>query len=488
MTAALKRPHSAVEELEARVAAVTLVDDRRSTHPIDVLSRDLDEVCTTAVSAHQIAALLEAEGLNDRIVQERYARTGVFALASDLHDRVPLRSSTERPIEAELASLGLQPSPLALAMRGPIYLVPVLFFISAAGLLGRGQVLWVGLLALLLAWAWNQGVGSLVHRLIGRGNIPGASRLARISLTAGTVAVTFIIWIAAFIAFGDPSVGLFAAGQTAYLIAVATLFTFGYDRLVTLALLPGVLVVLVSFVVPGVSDQAIVAATVGTLFLIVAAMIWATTDGHKAYIPKLTRFDLATAGSHALLGAAWALLIALAGLAIAGTAEVVMVVSLSAIPMVLTMGVAEWQLLRLRRQTRVLLMTTGNLEAFARRSRRAFFRATAVFSLSLIVVTLLVGFVMHLTGRLTESSAMLGFAFIWLGIAFFAGLALISMERIAIPLSASIYVAAILAYVLALTSVEAVVGAGLFVIGCSVLCLALVSAVVVVIPTAVLHR
>lgn len=493
MTSALDRdPARTVPVVPGRESS-QLIDfpifaDRRSSHPIDRLSRELNEACTTAVTAHQIAALLEAEGLNDRIVQERYARSGVFSLAVDLYSRVPLRRSGNLPAETDRNEVGAQRSTLALVMRGPIYLVPVLFFIAAGELLQRERMLWAGLLALLFAWAWNQGFGALVHRLIGRGNVPGAHRLSRLSLAAGTTLIPFTVWAVSVKEFGDGSVVLFAAGQTAYLIAAATLLTFGKDRLLILMLFPGVAVVLTSFVIPSVPDRAVVAATITTLSLVVLAMFWISKDGNRSRVPRMTRIDVSIIGFHAVLGAVWAMLIGLAGFSIIGTSGVVGMVSLAAAPMVLTMGVAEWQLLQLRRNIRTLLITTEDPEEFARRARIGFARSTAIFSSTLIVVAVLISLGAYLSGAIAGPGVMLAFGFVWLGTAFFAGLALVSMGRIVIPLSGSIFLAVVMAFLLVTTSYGSLAAAGLYAVGCFGLCVALVAAVSVVIPKAVAHR
>ena len=110
-SSASERRSAAVPDINARVelsrpdALVrALISERRSGDAVDALSREMNDACTRAVSHHQIAALLEAEGLNDRIVRERYARPSVFALAAELYERVPLRSPVHRPERAR--SLG----------------------------------------------------------------------------------------------------------------------------------------------------------------------------------------------------------------------------------------------------------------------------------------------------------------------------------------------------------------------------------------------
>ena len=462
--------------------------DRRSSDSVDQLSREMNEACTTAVTPHQIAALLEAEGLNDRIVQERYGRSSVFSLASELYDRVPLRRSDERSAEETLDHGGPQPSTLALIMRGPIYLAPMVFLLAVGSTLSLEPLLWAGMLALLLAWSWKQGFGALVYRLIGRGDVSGAQRMAQVSLVAGTVLVTLIVWLIVGVVLDAGSIVLFTAGQTAYLIAAATMLTFAQDRILILALLPGLVVAGVSIAIPAVPDQIAFASMIVTLFIVLIGMVWVTRDGTWAGLPRLTRFDLSIAGFQALLGLVWATLIGLAGLSIAGTPNMLTTVSIAAAPMVLTMGVAEWQLQELRHNTREILIETGDPREFAHRVRSSFTQSTAIFTAALVGVTLLVGSGVYVFGTLTGMGAMLAFGFIWLGLAFFAGLGLVSLDRIVIPLAVSIYAAAFMAYLLAAAPDRSVASAGVYAAGCFGLAVALIAAVNIVTPKVVAHR
>ena len=495
-SSASERRSAAVPDINARVelsrpdALVrALISERRSGDAVDALSREMNDACTRAVSHHQIAALLEAEGLNDRIVRERYARPSVFALAAELYERVPLRSPVHRPERAALSSLGPQPSTMALIMRGPIYLAPVVFLAALGQQLTLQPLLWAGLLALLLAWAWNQGLGALVHRLIGRGNTPAAERMTRFSLAAGVASVTLAVWAVSALLVGTGSIVLFTAGQTAYLIAAASLLTLGRDRLLIFALLPGLVIAAASILVSAMPDWTAVAATGSALLLVIVTMVWTTRRGRRARLQRLTRSDVSLAAVHALLGLTWASLIGLAGFSIFGTSDVLATVGLASAGMVLTMGVAEWQLLSLRRRVRLALVATADPKEFSRRARRAFARAAGVFMSALIAATTLISVGIESLGSMTRLGAVLAFAFVWLGFAFFAGLALDIMGRIAVPLWASlICVAAIAGYLVAPVSDDPLVSAGVYAAACVGLCVVLVVSVGIVIPRVVGHR
>jgi len=200
-----------------------------------------------------------------------------------------------------------------------------------------------GLVALLLAWSWNQGFGALTHRLIGRGDLAGAHRMARRSMLVG-IAVTSIAAAAVAGVVSGPELGqmVFAAGQATYLMGAATLIVFGYDRLLMVAVAPGLFVALMSLAFDAIPAAFVVATAVLTPILIVSGALIVTGTRTRASLPRTTVRDRSIALYHALLGLLWATTIALAGLAVVGMKAPIAAVSVAASGMVLTMGVAEF--------------------------------------------------------------------------------------------------------------------------------------------------
>lgn len=141
----------AVETLDSGESKI--IGDRRSTDAVAALSRRLNEVCTTAVTPLQIAALLEIEGFNDRLVVDRYGRRGVFSLAEELYERVPLRRDG---------------STLTTAAGSPVPIVQSRIAVAARMLLG-------------LLWAVAIGIGA--ESLVGVGAAPAAVIAALFSVT-----------------------------------------------------------------------------------------------------------------------------------------------------------------------------------------------------------------------------------------------------------------------------------------------------------------
>jgi hypothetical protein len=161
---------------------------------------------------------------------------------------------------------------------------------------------------------------------------------------------------------------------------------------------------------------------------------------------------------------------------------------LSAAPMVLTMGIAEWQSLRFRQQVRILLVDTGDPESFSRSASHAFARSMAVVSAALLATTAVSFVGLFLLGLLTQPGFVLGIAFIGLGIAFFAGLTLVSLGAIVRTLVASAGIVIVIGSLLTVSSLQTVASAGVYAVGCSALCLVLVVGVFRLIPQVVVHR
>ena len=409
------------------VVNVALLRERRSSQPIDRLSREFDSLCTEAVDAHQIAASLEARGINDRVAQDRYSAGDVFVLAAELHHRVPVRSNGG---DSETNTAQGRTTPAwALIMRGPIYLVPGLFFVGGGDVLRSNGALWVVLISLLLAWVWNQGFGVFIHLLIGRGEPARARRAARQSLVMGTSLVTLLAWSVAHLAFGNGWLSLLVLIQTAYLIASAALLALSKDRLLLAALAPGAAVAVSSLITAAVGERLVLIAAVATAAAVVTAMAWATRNPSAEPFVIMSRDDGKIACVHALLGGAWAMLIALAGYAATPDSALLTTVSVVAAPMVMTMGVAEWQLVQLRRRARHQLATTREPADFARSARGTLMAALLIYAASILAVTAVVVLVARLTGNLDVNQFRLAVAFVFLGGAMFAGIVLVSMGR-----------------------------------------------------------
>ena len=125
------------------------------------LGRELHTVCVTATQPEEIAAALEAHGLNDDLAREQYGLPSVFACAEALFAHLPYRApvQTARPTT---------PLAWATAPRGLLYALPGAALAVAGPLLepyaGAQTAL---LVSVVFGWGWGQGLASIGYRKTG---------------------------------------------------------------------------------------------------------------------------------------------------------------------------------------------------------------------------------------------------------------------------------------------------------------------------------
>ncbi len=464
--------------------------ERRSDDSVATLSRQLNDACTAAVTSHQIAALLEAEGLNDRLVAERFGRAGVFSLAEELYRSVPLRRTEESaaPPDDEL----LDPAggtTFAKLIRGPIYLAPLAFFAAVGSILHSSHLLVAGLVALVAAWSWNQGFGALVFRLTGRLDFGGAHRMARRSLLLGVIVISLVAGGVSILLYGlDPAPLLFAAGQSAYLLGTATLIMFGRDKLLIAMLAPGLTVVLASLFTDAITHEAVAIATIATPAFIYLAALGSTYNPRRVPFPKMTPHDRKIAMTQAVLGLMWAAIIGVSALAVIGTDSALLTISVAASGMVLTMGVAEWRLSAMRTATRRAMIRISDMTRFARFARREALKSVAVVAVSVVVASSGVGALAYWFDALTAEGVVLMVGFAFLSLAFFAGLILVATSRIALSIVGSIVFLVEVGSLLAFADLSPIVASGMYALGCLVLAVTFVTVAVRSVQNPVVHR
>lgn len=124
------------------------------------LGRELRQVCAHATQPEEIAAALEAHGLNDDIARERYGLRDVFACAEALFLHLPYRHPAPRTPRPAGLAWGLAP-------RGALYALPGAALAVAGPLLpweGAGTAL---IVSVVFSWGWGQGLASLGYRKSG---------------------------------------------------------------------------------------------------------------------------------------------------------------------------------------------------------------------------------------------------------------------------------------------------------------------------------
>lgn len=399
--------------------------DRRSGDSINQLARRLNEQLTQAVDPLQVAAFLEAEGLNDRLVRKLYDYPDVFALAFELYQRVPLRLHVVPPDASDRSPW----IALSYVLRGLIYALPGLFYVALAQVISAKALIFVVIPSLIFAWGWNQASTYLGYRLIGRRQIDGAKRLVRRSFVVGTSISFLLALTVSLLALGDAWVAILAVAQSAYLLASAILLLLRRDDVLAIGLVPGVIISVL--VVTGVNIPfAFIVSILGLTLATVIGGAWYVTRPDRA-VPAigLRIGDMVSSLPYMALGLVWSSTLAVS-LAVTGGLGEQINVTLPVIPLILSMGVAEWQTHWLMDRSQEYLKSTSDLGLFHDLAWSAFGRALGIYVLGLAAISGVAIGIDSLTGVFQPEEALLFLAYGSLGVAFFAGLTLVAVSLV----------------------------------------------------------
>ncbi|GAA1560037.1 hypothetical protein GCM10009827_096450 [Dactylosporangium maewongense] len=183
---------------------------RASTDPVAALADRMLEDCVGAVDVDEVAAILEANGINDRVADREYGLPSVFALAG----RVVARTVETAATVVQATPLEEGPTPRAVITdtltRATIYLTPLAIGLGAAAEVdGAPPLATTG--TLLLGWGGGQALSYLGYRALSERGVTAAARL----LGAGFLGLA-AVW----------AVALAGSGVRAYTIAGVQLALF----------------------------------------------------------------------------------------------------------------------------------------------------------------------------------------------------------------------------------------------------------------------
>lgn len=425
--------------------------DRRATDPVSRLSRQLDTLCVGAVDAVEIAAGLEAAGFTDRTARE-YGAQDVFGLAEVLFEAT--RPGRGRPGRPRLVNPWAE-RPVRHLLRGVAFAAPGLLFVACLPAVTTGADRAALVVAMLLGWPGSQGMAYLGHLLEGRRHPAGARAVLRLSL--GLLALVAALFLAgATLAGVSRPVALLGAGEVLYLGAAAVVLVLGHERLALAVLAPGVVAAAAGLLGgpslvaadPSVGSRAAAAGALVSLAGAVVAALWVLGRNERgdlrSGIAALSPDDRLDARWHIGYGAVGGLLVTLpsaAGL----TGDLV---AASLVPVIWSMGLAEWQVVQVRRRSFDLLNEAITLDQFREQAVRLLRRSVATYLAGLVVLTLAVPAVgWLLTGRLPSAAGVGGLSFgLYLGAFFFQALILASMggvRTVVVTVAVALAVAAV---------------------------------------------
>ena len=400
----------------------------------DALARVVEEapsalvdVVTAAVHPLEIAASLETCGLSNSVVHKRFGQRDVFSLAEQLYAVVEFRPVLPTKLRTKpaggLPDLG----------RGVVFATPTLMFAGAAIALHSWLSWWTVPLALICGWAFSQLVA---YSGFSRKAVAGPPGATVVWALLGAMASCIGLGLAGDLILGGSYSGvLFAAAACVFMTAAAELVAQSEERLIGLMLVPGAVGSLVfitrePFVMPAALAVALALASVGGTVL--AALRHVPARWWRE--PAVAGADVPIAVRYFANGCCCGFFVALFMVLEPANTALGTWPGAAAYPMILSLGVMEWQLRSLAAGSRHALIGSYTLAEFSKRVRRKFARSALSYLGALAVLTVLVQALAEVRG--TPVPASLLAAATCLAVAFFLGLGVAAYGRVDLVLRA----------------------------------------------------
>jgi hypothetical protein len=377
-----------------------------------------------AIDPLEIAANLEAAGISNRVARDQHGVADVFAMADRLWCDVPFAPEDVEPEEplrsGNISDLG----------RGAVYGAPGLLLYALQSAIGWKVPTWV--LAVAVTWGWGLGqlVAGVAYAARSRHDDRGERVLHGWMLLASPLSTAAVIALCSTFAAAPARVYVVAAGLTAYMVATAVLVLRDRILVAALCLVPGAIGAVVGLVDDAARGTFVAVAVLLSLVASLVAASWFVTLfgsvrgvlGRGEFVRSLAHLV------HGLLCGAALAVVVLAGGALVHRREGLLAVST---PLVVSLGVMEWQLRTFRSGARRLQSLTS-LADYTERTRRLFVRCQLVYALSTLtacaVAALAAGSISHV-GEL----GMIGTAGL-LGCVYHLDVTLVSLGRVDLAL------------------------------------------------------
>jgi hypothetical protein len=322
---------------------------------------EFDTLCRNAVGPLEVAAGLEAAGLSDRLVRQRYGYADVFALGERLYADTERRPDIPPPPDPPW-----RPRPGRHVLRGTLFALPGLCVLAGAPALGGAASPLLLAVGLPVSWGVAQCLAALGYTR------PANAGLLRWGLLAGSVLAGLAALAGLLVLPASRPLVLFTAAQAEYLLVATVLLLRDGEWWLAAALGPAAGaggLALAGLLPPGGA-----LAGAGVSLAAVAVLAAVRTRGEPPSRP--TRRELRIAVPHGLTGMLAGGLVGFG--AVAGGRDAAGF-AMAALPLSVSMGPAEWLLVAYRRRTATLLHATTRLPDFARRARRALFAALCAY-------------------------------------------------------------------------------------------------------------
>ena len=403
---------------------------------IDQLCAEFGEICRSAVDPLEIASALEFEGLGDQLAADRFGRADVFDLAEEMYRLVP-----RDPSEPDPPADPWQGSRLRPAVHALLYGIPAVCFTAIGGLFAGPGVLTGLIVALVTGWAMAQALAYAGYLRLGQSGPAQAQRTLRAGLAIGLPLAAAVVLATSAVTGARAPVTGFGIGEAAYMLGAAVLMVLGDEAWMFAALTPG-LAAGAAFIAadrPRALEPLAWAGLAATALACVGFAVLRTPGQGGPRARHLSRPDLPGLAAAAGFGMfAAGLFVFPTAVIVYGHGRIPPGALLAIMPLSLSMGVAEWSLLWYRRRTRSLLLSGIEIEAFARRARRALAGAVLQYLAATVTLTAAAAVLARATGLLPVSAADVPqvIAYVLLGVAMFVALTLQALGLRAVPVAA----------------------------------------------------
>lgn len=401
--------------------------------PFDGLVETMRPLWEQAVDELDTSVALESEGINDAIAMSRYQVQDVHELAVLVTQQVPARAVSE-PREKPTEPVAY----LRLASRGLLFAVPGLFYLVVARVDATPIASYVLVVSMLAGWGLSQGVSVVAYRVLGRGTRRCAAIALRRYLLHALVMTVLAISIAAY--FDATSLAVMASGQILYVLAATVLLFHSAERLLALSLIPGAIVSIAylehfpvtSHVAAGAVGVTIAAALISAWYrATVAARIGDGPTNRPQFGDAVASIPFVLYGLLSGVAVAYIPVRMLGGRPSAGVHQV----DLTIVPLVLSMGFAEIELLRVRASGSRLMRRCHELAEYRKGVGRLVARSQLRFLLVLTAASLAIGARIRTTTGINTRDLTLLSAYSALGTALIAALVLVAVNRVQVVLA-----------------------------------------------------
>jgi hypothetical protein len=295
------------------------------------------ELAGAAVDPREIAAQLEVTGVSDRVARDDYGRASVFVIADELW-----RSTPFAPLEVRAGRVSLVPGGPTDLVRGLVYGAPalLLFALQRASTWPMTPLL----LALAVTWGWGLGqvTANLAYELRGRcdtvGELAVLSRLLMLTPPTTLLVVAVPTWWS----HTGLGAGIAAMCLATFMVASAILVLRDRLTLAVACLVPALVVSAVEVTHPSLEPSLVVGAVAvssGATVLSAWSLVRERMPQGMAFTTELRRVV-----RHFVHGLVCGAALAAVVFASSGLVHRSGVRGVVSVPIVLSLGVMEWQL------------------------------------------------------------------------------------------------------------------------------------------------